>query len=76
MRSFARLFREGALGVDLFFVLSGYLITTLLLIDRRDPNGYWNFYVKRLFRIAPALLASLAFGYLTGFSRARRSCSA
>ena len=64
---FAALFREGHLGVDLFFVLSGYLITTLLLIDRRDPNGYWNFYVKRAFRILPVLLATFVIGAATGY---------
>ncbi len=52
----------GYLGVDLFFVLSGFLITTLLLIARRKPHYFSNFYWKRAFRILPPFL--LAIGIL------------
>jgi peptidoglycan/LPS O-acetylase OafA/YrhL len=52
------------LGVDLFFVLSGYLITSLLLQARRRPNFYYNFYWKRAFRILPALFLILAISRL------------
>lgn len=52
----------GFLGVDLFFVLSGFLITSLVLRERKmkgrlDLKG---FYVRRLRRLAPALLAVIA----------------
>jgi peptidoglycan/LPS O-acetylase OafA/YrhL len=51
----------GFLGVDVFFVLSGYLITSLLLTEysrqgRIDLLGFW---VRRLRRLAPALLLML-----------------
>jgi peptidoglycan/LPS O-acetylase OafA/YrhL len=53
----------GFLGVDAFFVLSGYLITTLLLAPgsgdvRRDLRSFWD---RRARRLVPAL-AALAFG--------------
>lgn len=54
-----RIFSFGYLGVDVFFVLSGFLITTLLLMDRRESHYYRNFYVKRAFRILPVFLAVL-----------------
>ena len=70
VRFIANLFREGQLGVDLFFVLSGFLITTLLLKDRRKPGQSHEFYVKRAFRILPALLLSLVVGYGVGYLNA------
>ena len=51
--------RLGAFGVDLFFVLSGFLITSLILLDRHKPNFYWNFYWKRALRIFPLYIVSL-----------------
>ncbi|HEX7132661.1 MAG TPA: acyltransferase family protein [Iamia sp.] len=52
----------GYLGVDVFFVLSGYLITTLLLRERVATGGIdlRQFWVRRLRRLAPALLLLLA----------------
>jgi len=52
----------GYLGVDVFFVLSGYLITTLLLRERVATGGIdiRQFWVRRLRRLAPALLVLLA----------------
>ena len=51
----------GWVGVDLFFVLSGYLITRLLCADiRRDGHiRYARFYMKRLLRLAPAFVGLL-----------------
>lgn len=56
----ATLSHAGGYGVDLFFVLSGYLITSLLLLDRKSPNYYWNFYWKRALRILPLYFMALA----------------
>ena len=48
--------------MDLFFVLSGFLITSLLLLEHQ-ANGrlqYWRFYRRRFFRLMPALALFLA----------------
>ena len=52
----------GFLGVDVFFVLSGFLITSLLLVelDRTGRLDYRAFYLRRARRLLPALLAVLA----------------
>lgn len=48
----------GFLGVDVFFVLSGYLITTLLLeeFDRTGRIDLWAFWARRARRLLPAFL--------------------
>jgi peptidoglycan/LPS O-acetylase OafA/YrhL len=48
----------GFLGVDVFFVLSGYLITTLLLeeVDRAGRIDLWAFWARRARRLLPALI--------------------
>jgi len=52
----------GELGVDLFFVLSGFLITSLLLTewDRDATFSLRSFYRRRAFRLLPALVVMLA----------------
>ena len=55
----------GGLGVTIFFFLSGYLITTLLL-DEHGSNGrihIGHFYLRRAFRLLPPLFVLLAIAY-------------
>ena len=55
-------------GVDVFFAISGLLITNRLLTDWRDRLDLRSFYIRRAFRILPpALMALLAIGVLGVF---------
>ena len=47
------LFHGGSIGVDVFFVLSGFIITTMLW---RTPTGWVPFFRRRLVRLYPALV--------------------
>jgi peptidoglycan/LPS O-acetylase OafA/YrhL len=57
-------FEGGFIGVTVFFVLSGFLITTLLLGERRRTGRVrlGAFWAKRMLRLYPALLAFVAVG--------------
>lgn len=58
--------RMGWMGVDLFFVLSGYLIGSQLLrpYQRNERPRLWSFYRNRLYRVLPAYLVVLASYYI------------
>ena len=47
-------FNAGGLGVYFFFVLSGFLITYLLMSEKKKDGkiSIWNFYMRRIFRIS------------------------
>lgn len=53
-------------AVELFFVLSGYLITSIIIANIRKPNFFLNFYARRTLRIWP--LYYLALGAVIGMN--------
>ena len=58
----------GFIGVDVFFVISGYLITNILYREIGDTSfTFKNFYLRRLRRLGPALLSTILLTLVVGW---------
>jgi len=71
--AFPGILKGGFIGVDVFFVISGYLICGIILNELQQGTfSLWNFYSRRIRRIFPALIVvlatALAFGWFSLFS--------
>jgi len=60
----------GFLGVDIFFVISGYLITTIIYTEytKRKSFSFLNFYQKRIRRLVPALFVVAASSSIIAYN--------
>lgn len=75
--AFERKFPNGYLGVDIFFVISGFIVTPLIWnvfarwqesSTREKVQALKSFYIRRFTRLAPAFAAALVFAYLMTFA--------
>jgi peptidoglycan/LPS O-acetylase OafA/YrhL len=59
-------FANGDIGVNVFFVLSGFLISYLLIIEKNRPQGIHvpRFWMRRILRIWPLYYGCVAIGFL------------
>ena len=60
---FGQVFSIGHLGVDMFFVISGFLITGILIEDWEGAIRLRRFYLRRYLKIYPQYLFALLFGF-------------
>lgn len=66
--AFPNLVNGGFIGVDIFFVISGFLISTIILGSlERDSFSFVDFYKRRIRRIFPALVLVLASCFVFGW---------
>lgn len=66
--AFPELVTGGFIGVDIFFVISGYLISTILIESlKKNRFSLWEFYSRRIRRIFPALTFVLSTSLIIGW---------
>ena len=66
--AFPEIFTGGFIGVDVFFVISGFLISTIIFTSLdRNSFSFAEFYVRRIRRIFPALLLVLSACFAAGW---------
>ncbi len=67
--------KSGAAGVDLFFALSAFLITSILLREREETGGISlrRFYLRRILRIWPLYFLLIAVGVVLAHTMAKQS---
>jgi peptidoglycan/LPS O-acetylase OafA/YrhL len=65
--AFPTSFKAGFIGVDIFFVISGYLISRIILVDLQCGSfSFFDFYARRIRRIFPALILVLSVSLASG----------
>lgn len=66
--AFPKVVAGGFIGVDIFFVISGFLISTIIMREHAAERfSYQNFYIRRIRRIFPALIVVLSFCFVVGW---------
>jgi peptidoglycan/LPS O-acetylase OafA/YrhL len=74
--AFPKLVPGGFVGIDIFFVISGYLITGIIIRNLASGSfSFADFYSGRIRRILPALLVVLSATWLFGWLYFRQSAS-
>ena len=67
------IFNFGQYGVHMFFVISGFIIPWSMYHGQYEPGNFFRFITKRLIRLEPLFLCSLALAVLHAYARTRTS---
>lgn len=66
--AFPNILKGGFVGVDIFFIISGFLISSILLNSLKEGTfSFKEFYLRRILRIFPALIVILSACYFIGW---------